>query len=141
MSSYQYELTRSILSADCLAFFILGGPGLKDVVKSFVFAVLILFCLAALVLVVFSFPSKCELLNCHGTDFQCGPNPPEACTMMYALGDGCRKYASCEVVAGKCRLAENPLLAECISCVNYCGLRHRDDAAAAFECEAACLSK
>jgi len=110
-------------------------------VRSFVFAVLILAVLAGVVLIAFPSPQKCELLNCHGTDFQCGSNPPEACTMMYALGDGCRKYASCEVVAGNCRLAENPLLTECISCTNSCNLMHQNDPMTAFDCEAVCLNK
>ncbi|MEW5955077.1 MAG: hypothetical protein AB1626_00890 [Candidatus Micrarchaeota archaeon] len=112
---------------------------MKKSVALFLFVGLIVVVLASLVFIVFSQPQKCGLLNCHGTDFQCGPNPPEACTAMYALGDGCRQYASCEVIDGNCRLAENPLLNECISCTDACNLMQ--DPVAAFECEAACLNK
>ena len=37
----------------------------------------------------------CEFTSCHGLNLNCGPNPPQACTADYQLGDKCRQYAFC----------------------------------------------
>ena len=117
---------------------------LKQNAAWFLFAGLILVAmalLAVIILTLFLQPPKCSLMNCHGADFECGPNPPEMCTAMYELGDACRQYASCEVVDGNCRLAANPLLDKCISCTNYCNLQHWTNPDKAFACQENCLNK
>ncbi|MBL8014089.1 MAG: hypothetical protein JNN05_09605 [Candidatus Omnitrophica bacterium] len=80
----------------------------------------------------------CGIENCHGIDISCGPNVPEACTQMYALGDFCRDYARCERLAGKCRLVENPTFDSCVACVRKCMDAHANDPVESFNCEATC---
>ncbi len=82
--------------------------------------------------------TQCGIENCHGVDITCGEHVAEVCTMMYALGDFCRAYASCAVVDGQCRLVENPLFVECRACVKQCELDHPDDSPAASYCESRC---
>jgi hypothetical protein len=78
---------------------------------------------------------NCALENCHGMDFTCGPNAPQVCTAMYALGDFCRQYAICEVISGKCQLAPQEKLDACKTCVSKC---NNPNGQAAFECESGC---
>ena len=50
---------------------------------------------------------KCGIENCHGLNITCGPNIPEVCTENYMLGDCCRRYASCEIIEGECKLVKS----------------------------------
>jgi hypothetical protein len=77
----------------------------------------------------------CALENCHGLDFTCGPNAPQVCNEMYALGDFCRQYAICETISGKCQLVAPEKLEACKTCVSKC---NNPDGEAAFECESGC---
>lgn len=81
---------------------------------------------------------SCGIENCHGIDIVCGPNVPQACTEMYAMGDFCRQYARCEIVDGKCGLVPNPVFEMCTSCVRECSQTHIDRPVEAFNCEAKC---
>lgn len=78
---------------------------------------------------------ECGMENCHGLDITCGPNIPEVCTEMYALGDFCREYASCEIVDGKCQLVKSPEFDQCKACVDEC---NEFSGPEAFECEGDC---
>jgi len=81
---------------------------------------------------------KCGIESCHGLEIQCGPNVPDVCTMMYELGDNCRKFAKCEVVERECQLTESPDFDQCKACVTQCIEEFEDDSVKAFECEAGC---
>lgn len=81
---------------------------------------------------------KCGMENCHGLDITCGPNVPEICDMMYAIGDNCRQYASCQVVNGQCRLEKTSKFDICKSCVEKCEQGFKDDGFKFFECGSRC---
>lgn len=81
---------------------------------------------------------KCGIENCHGLDIACGPNVPEACDMMYMVGDNCRQFASCQIVAGQCRLEKSPKFDSCKACVEKCEQDFRNDQIKFFECESSC---
>jgi hypothetical protein len=79
---------------------------------------------------------KCGIEQCHGLDITCGPNVPDACTMIYQLGDRCRQYVNCEVIGGECTLVKTGRFEECKACVEKCleGFQGSE----AFECESLC---
>ncbi|MCC6758932.1 MAG: hypothetical protein IT395_04830 [Candidatus Omnitrophica bacterium] len=81
----------------------------------------------------------CGIENCHGVDVICGPKPAQMCTMMYAVGDGCRQYAKCEIIDGKCQLRPDPRFEECQICIKKCLEGLENDPAASFGCESQCL--
>ena len=83
-------------------------------------------------------PGACSVENCHGLDIKCGPNPPEMCTAMYALGDNCLQYAKCGVLNGQCRQIENPQFAQCKTCAQNCEKENTNNPMKAFECESKC---
>jgi hypothetical protein len=87
---------------------------------------------------IYSRVSRCGVENCHGLDIKCGPNIPEACTMEYQLGDGCRQYAKCEIIKGKCQLVENFKFKQCKSCVENCIEKFKEDSQKQSECEKNC---
>ncbi len=80
----------------------------------------------------------CEVENCHGMEISCGSNKPEACTMMYGLGDKCLQYAQCGLVNGKCQQIENPKFTTCKSCVQNCIDENQSDSLKSFDCESNC---
>jgi len=82
--------------------------------------------------------TDCAIENCHGMDIECGPNPPDACTEIYMLGDKCRQYAKCGVQDGVCRQIEDAQFTQCKSCVQACADAHQDDNIGVFECESEC---
>jgi|SRR3989344_8316903 len=82
---------------------------------------------------------KCGIENCYGLDITCGPNIPDACTMMYAAGDNCRQFASCQNIDSQCRLEKTPQFDKCKSCVEKCELDYKDDQIKFFECESKCI--
>ena len=59
----------------------------------------------------------CGIENCHGLNITCGTNIAKVCTENYAIGDGCRRYASCEIIGGKCQLAKSEKFDTCKSCI------------------------
>ncbi len=83
--------------------------------------------------------SKCGIENCHGLDITCGSNVPEDCDMMYAFGDRCRQYASCEVIDGKCQLVKSEKFEECKACAEGCSEDFKDDIIKASQCESECV--
>jgi hypothetical protein len=78
----------------------------------------------------------CGIENCHGLTISCGPNVPEACTAMYALGDFCREFAQCQVVDGSCQFVPSTRFQSCKGCVEDC--QKSKDPLRAFECEHQC---
>ncbi|MFA6250606.1 MAG: hypothetical protein WC686_03835 [Candidatus Shapirobacteria bacterium] len=82
--------------------------------------------------------SRCGLQECHGLNLTCGPNVPDVCTEIYMLGDGCRRFANCQVIAGNCQLQIDSKFTACKSCVEEC---QRNDANQPdiFACESKCL--
>jgi len=77
----------------------------------------------------------CEFTSCNGLDLACGPNPPQACTAIYQLGDKCRLYAYCSKANDTCQLVTTPEFEACRSCVETCG---GADPAEIFSCEEKC---
>jgi hypothetical protein len=71
--------------------------------------------------------TACEVTNCHGMDIQCGAKKPEACTMMYQLGDGCLQFAECAVQNGQCQELVNQKFLSCKSCVENCQLESNNN--------------
>ncbi|MCX6765170.1 MAG: hypothetical protein NT148_01375 [Candidatus Nealsonbacteria bacterium] len=82
--------------------------------------------------------TTCALETCHGLDISCGPNPPGACTMMYAMGDKCLKYAKCGISNGKCQQIMNSQFTQCKVCVQACIDANKDDNIKMFNCESNC---
>lgn len=82
----------------------------------------------------------CVVDNCHGLDISCGPVAPDACTEMYALGDSCRQYASCEKAGMSCRPAKSEKFDACKSCVERCLEDFKEDSPGLFQCEGGCFS-
>lgn len=62
---------------------------------------------------------KCGIQECHGPNYTCGDNVPDACDGMYTTADFCRQFISCQVVEGKCQTIA-PELAQCATCVKQC---------------------
>ena len=81
----------------------------------------------------------CGIENCHGVDVICGPKPAQMCTMMYAAGDGCRRFAVCEIIDGECRLRPDPRYEQCKECFQECVRTSSDDPSSAFQCEEQCV--
>jgi len=80
----------------------------------------------------------CGIQNCHGLDIVCGPNAPQVCTMLYAAGDNCRQFASCQTLAGQCELAKTSKFDSCKSCVEKCKQDFQSDQIKFFGCESKC---
>ena len=83
---------------------------------------------------------KCGIENCHGLEITCGSNVPDACTEMYAIGDGCRQFASCKNVGGECSLEKAPKFDSCKACVQKCEKSFPSDPMKVSECESKCLN-
>lgn len=81
---------------------------------------------------------NCGIENCHGLDITCGSDVPQACDMMYAAGDNCRQFASCQTIDGQCKLEKTPKFDSCKSCVEKCELNYKDDQIKFFDCESKC---
>ncbi len=79
--------------------------------------------------------ASCGFTRCHGLDLACGPNPPQACTAIYELGDRCRQYAYCDNTGGTCSLVKTPQFGSCKSCIEKCG---GSDATEILSCEEKC---
>ncbi len=77
----------------------------------------------------------CEFTSCHGLDLRCGPNPPQACTAVYQLGDKCRQYAFCSKDNNTCQLVTTTQFDTCRSCIGKCG---GADTAEILLCEEKC---
>ncbi|MFA6392201.1 MAG: hypothetical protein WCW66_05675 [Patescibacteria group bacterium] len=82
--------------------------------------------------------NDCKLESCHGMEYECGDNPPEACDMMYSIGDKCLQYAECGTVNGICQQIDNPQFTQCKNCVQNCIDANGDNSANLFECESNC---
>lgn len=80
----------------------------------------------------------CGIENCHGMDVTCGPNPVEACTEEYRIGDKCRSHATCTVNAGSCGVKKDSEYDSCVSCVTLCQKQHEIDPEGLFSCESEC---
>ena len=85
--------------------------------------------------------TPCGIENCHGLDIVCGPNVPQVCSSMYALGDNCRRYVLCGVVEGKCRMVPNQKFDDCKACMEQCLKGFKEDLPASFKCESQCSQK
>jgi len=81
---------------------------------------------------------ECGIQNCHGLDIVCGSDIPEVCDAMYAAGDNCRQFASCQVVGGQCKLEKESGFDSCKSCIEKCELDNTNDQVGFFECESDC---
>ncbi len=81
----------------------------------------------------------CGIENCHGLDIKCGPNVPEACTMMYQIGDNCRQFATCEIIEGYCEHTYSKKFADCKTCVEKCIADNPDNNINLFTCESKCI--
>jgi len=81
---------------------------------------------------------KCGIESCHGLDITCGPNVPEACTMIYMAGDNCRQFVSCQTIEGQCKIDKSPKFDSCKVCVEKCERNYQDDQIKFFECESKC---
>jgi hypothetical protein len=82
---------------------------------------------------------KCGIENCHGLDISCGPNVPDFCTFIYKLGDGCRRYARCQVINGRCQLVKDKKFDQCKSCVEKCWQDFKDETIKMSQCESGCF--
>jgi hypothetical protein len=82
---------------------------------------------------------KCGIENCHGLDIACGPNVPDACTMIYMAGDNCRQFVSCKITNNQCELETTPKFENCKSCVEKCEVDYEDSQIGFFECESGCV--
>jgi hypothetical protein len=81
----------------------------------------------------------CGIESCHGLEITCGKNVPEACDMMYMGGDGCRQYAECSVIGGKCEFVKSEIFENCKSCVENCEKEFQNDPTEFFNCESQCI--
>ncbi len=81
---------------------------------------------------------KCGIENCHGLDITCGSNIPDGCTEIYMIGDGCRQYAKCEIINGKCQLVQNKKFEDCKSCVEKCSEDFKNDPINLSQCAYKC---
>jgi len=80
----------------------------------------------------------CGVTNCHGLDVTCGSAPPMACTMVYQLGDKCRKFVTCQSSGSRCTPVTSPAYTSCRSCVEQCQIAAGADSLAASSCEDKC---
>ncbi|MEI6462860.1 MAG: hypothetical protein WCO33_04315 [bacterium] len=81
----------------------------------------------------------CGITNCHGVDVTCGNVTEQfACTAMYALGDKCRQYVSCQTTNGTCEKVVDPRYTSCVSCVQKCNTNFPNDPVGASSCESRC---
>ena len=80
----------------------------------------------------------CGFESCHGLDLTCGPNVPEACDLMYSIGDNCRQFASCEKTNGSCGLVAGQEFTDCKACVEQCIADFPDDPVGQSSCESSC---
>jgi hypothetical protein len=81
----------------------------------------------------------CGEENCHGLPVKCGPQPIEACTMRYELGDRCRQYVHCTTVEGRCMAIEAEEFHKCKKCVEDCKKKDSpEDPTMVLNCEALC---
>lgn len=85
-----------------------------------------------------AYTGQCGIENCHGLDIVCGDNVPEACTEIYAIGDFCRQFASCEISGDSCQLAESKEFSKCKGCIEEC--IEYDDPTRVESCELKCRS-
>lgn len=83
----------------------------------------------------------CGITNCHGLDITCGPGIPQACTMQYEFGDGCRQFAKCEVIDNKCQPNHDPRFEACKNCINDCAERAEIKEVDMYACESECIDK
>lgn len=81
---------------------------------------------------------QCGIESCHGLDITCGPNVPEACTMMYMAGDNCRQFVNCAIIDNQCQLSASPKFDNCKNCVQKCEQAFKNDQIKFFECESGC---
>ena len=81
---------------------------------------------------------ECGFENCHGWDLTCGPNVPEACDLMYSIGDNCRQFASCEKTNGSCDLVAGQEFTDCKACIEQCIADFPDDPVGSSSCESSC---
>lgn len=84
----------------------------------------------------------CGITNCHGLEITCGIITEQiACTMMYQLGDGCRRFASCEKVGNACEPVLSQRFTDCKSCVETCETKYKNsqDPMEIFNCESSCV--
>lgn len=81
---------------------------------------------------------KCGIENCHGLDITCGPNIAEVCTEIYMAGDNCRRYASCQITNGQCKLEKTQKFDNCKACVEKCEIDDKDNPMEFFQCESKC---
>ncbi|GIW63028.1 MAG: hypothetical protein KatS3mg090_0854 [Patescibacteria group bacterium] len=82
--------------------------------------------------------SACYIANCHGLEIECGPQKAEICTMEYAVGDACRKYAECAVVNNNCQPNYNDKFNACKSCVLDCKQKYEGNPDQLLNCETTC---
>jgi hypothetical protein len=82
---------------------------------------------------------KCGIESCHGMEIVCGSNVPDVCTEVYMLGDSCRQFAKCGIIAGLCQSVQSPRFDQCKTCVKKCESDFDKDNAKMFECESGCL--
>lgn len=82
---------------------------------------------------------ECGIEQCHGLDITCGPNVPDACTMMSMAGDNCRQFVSCQPIEGHCKIDKSPRFDSCKACVEKCERNYPDDQIKFFECESKCV--
>lgn len=122
--------------------------------KETLFAVAIIFIAAIGIVTIFFNPSeiseapssppeaRCGIESCHGLDISCGSEVPDFCTMQYELGDGCRKFVSCEVTEGQCQQRSNPEFDSCKTCVETCLTKQAEDETFdVWACENSCLDR
>lgn len=84
--------------------------------------------------------ADCGITNCHGLDITCGSvSEPQACTMMYQVGDGCRQFASCGELDGSCQPILSKRFTDCRSCVQACEAKNRDNPIDVLACEETCV--
>lgn len=110
----------------------------KKIKKIFLFLLVVFITFLIIILYFKKESKKCYLENCHGLEIKCGFKKPEYCTMEYALGDGCRRYASCEVIKGKCQPVYKPEFERCKDCVLGCQKRNLNNPEKIFQCESDC---
>lgn len=110
----------------------------KFIIIPIVAIVLISVAVVLFLLNIHSKASHCGIENCHGMDIKCGSNIPDACTMIYQIGDICREHAKCHVYQGKCQLTKNDSFEKCKNCVQKCIDENKNQIEKQFDCEATC---
>jgi hypothetical protein len=82
--------------------------------------------------------NNCGMESCSGLNIACGPNVATMCPEMYAVGDNCRQYASCQKIDGQCQLVKDQKFDNCKSCVEECLAKFKSDQIKIFQCEGEC---